>query len=178
MYKNHGKYTSTLVWSILGLVFGILPALCWGLLLLACFVTGEMETSVIVFSTIFMIMGIVFTVLGIRGLLIISAVSNSNWIFEKDPDGIVGMDTLLNKKHKKKGCAYERRLLRAVEKGYFVRLTYDRTNRIFEMSDRVNTMNEYNTRYIGKNCPNCGAPLKIKKGTSITCDRCGQEVEA
>ena len=178
MYKNHGKYTSTLIWSVLGLIFGILPTLFWAFMLLACFFTGEMEISVIVFSIIFIILGVIFTVLGIRGLLIIGAVSDSNWIFEKDPDGIVGMDTILGKKGKKKGCAYERRLLRAVEKGYFVRLTYDRTNRVFEMSDRVNDMNDYNNRYIGKNCPNCGAPLKIKKGTSAICSRCGQEVEA
>lgn len=178
MYKNHGKYTSTLIWSILGLVFGILPSLFWGFLLIACFATGEMDTAVIVFSSIFLIVGIVFTILGIRGLLLIGAVSNSNWIFEKDPDGIVGMDTILAKKGKKKGCAYERRLISCVEKGYYERLTYDRANRVFEMSDRVNTMNEYNNRYIGKNCPNCGAPLKVKVGTSVTCSNCGQEVSA
>lgn len=178
MYKNHGKYTSTLIWSILGLIFGILPSMFWAFLLLACFVTGEMDTAVIVFSTIFLIVGVVFTILGIRGLLIISAVANSNWMFEKDPDGIVGMDTILAKKGKKKGSAYERRLLASVEKGYYERLTYDRKNRVFEMSDRVNTMNEYNNRYIGKNCPNCGTPLKIKRGTSVVCDRCGQEVSA
>lgn len=177
MYKNHSKYTATLVWSILGLVFGILPNLFWLFLVAMCFALREYNTPVIVFGSFSIVVGIVFTVLGIRGLLTIAAVSAANWDFEKDADGIVGMDTILKARGKKKGSAYERRLLRAVEKGYFEKLTYDRTNRIFEMSDRVNDMNDYRNRFVGKNCPNCGAPLKIKKGMSIVCDRCGQKVE-
>lgn len=177
MYKNHSKYTSTLIWSILGLVFGILPNLFWLFMLISCIVLNEYEVSVIVFSLFSIMVGIVFTVLGIRGINLILAVSSCNWDFEKDADGIVGMDTILKDRGKKKGGSYERTVLRAVEKGYFERLTYDRTNRMFEMSDRVNDVNDYRNRFVGKNCPNCGAPLKIKKGMSIVCDRCGQEVK-
>ena len=82
------------------------------------------------------------------------------------------------KKGAKKGSSYERRVIRAVEKDYFNKLTYDRTYRVFELSDRVNNMEDYKNRFIGKNCPNCGAPLKIKKGFSVICDKCGQEVKA
>ena len=84
MYKNHSKYTSTLIWSILGLVFGILP-----FMLISCIVLKEYEVSVIVFSLFSIMVGIVFTVLGIRGINLILAVSSCNWDFEKDADGIV-----------------------------------------------------------------------------------------
>ena len=178
MYKNNSKYTSTLVWSLLGLIFGILPTLFWLLLLVACFATGEMEISVIVFSIFFIVVGVLFTVLGFRGLSTIFVVSYCCRIFDSDPDGIIEMDSILAGKGCAKGSSYERRVMRAVEKGYFLKLTYDRTYRVFELSDRVSNMEEYKNRFIGKNCPNCGSPLKIKKGMSVICDRCGQEVRA
>ncbi len=177
MYKNHSKYTGTLIWSVLGLVFGILPTLFWLFMLLACFVTGEMEIYVITFSLIFIALGVLFTVLGIRGLSTISVVSFCNSVFERDPDGIIEMDAILSRKGAKQGSSYERRVCRAVEKDYFLKLTYDRTYRVFELSDRVRNKEEYEKRFIGKNCPNCGAPLKIRKGMSAVCDKCGQEVK-
>lgn len=178
MYKNNNRYTSTLVWSILGLVFGIGPALLWGFFLLAFILDGSFEISVIVFSSFFLAIGVLFTVLGIKGLSSILVVAFCNRIFEQDPDGIIEMDSVLAKKGAKKGSSYERRVIRAVEKDYFNKLTYDRTYRVFELSDRVNNMEEYKNRFIGKNCPNCGAPLKIKKGFSVICDKCGKEVKA
>lgn len=177
MYKNDSKFTSTLIWSILGLVFGLIPAIFWILFFIICLIEGELVISVAVFSAIFSFVGILFTVLGIRGLCSIALVSSLNRIFERDPDGIIGMDTILEKKGKRKGSAYERRILRALEKDYFEKLTYDRSNRIFELSDKVSSPDEYRNRFIGRNCPNCGAPLKIKKGYSVICDKCGQEVK-
>lgn len=177
MYKNHSKYTSTLIWSILGLVFGILPNLFWLFMLISCIVLNEYEVSVIVFSLFSIAVGVVFTVLGIRGLSMIFVTSYCNRIFENDPDGIIKMDSILSSRGKKEGSAYERRICRAVEKDYFMKLTYDRTYKVFELSDRVQNKEDYKNRFIGKNCPNCGAPLKIRRGMTTVCDRCGQEVK-
>ena len=174
MYRNNSKYTSTLVWSILGLVFGIGPTLFWLFLFVACFVTGEIEVSVIVFSLFFIAIGAAFIVLGIRGLCTVSVVSCCCRYFDSDPDGIIEMDSILQNK----GASYERKILRVIDKGYFERVAYDRAYRAFELSDRVSNMEEYRNRFIGKNCPNCGTPLKIKKGMSVTCDRCGKKVSA
>lgn len=178
MYKNKNRASATLVWSILGLVFGIMPTLFWMLMFIACIATGELEISVMVFSLFFIALGVLFTVLGIRGLSIVSAVSFCNGVFEKDPDGIVEMDSLLKRKGAGRGSSFEKRVVRAVEKDYFAKLTYDRTYRVFEMSDRVHNMEEYKNRFIGINCPNCANPLKIKHGMSVICDRCGREVKA
>ena len=79
MYKNHSKYTSTLIWSILGLVFGILPNLFWLFMLISCIVLKEYEVSVIVFSLFSIAVGVVFTVLGIRGINLILAVSSCKY---------------------------------------------------------------------------------------------------
>jgi predicted amidophosphoribosyltransferase len=49
---------------------------------------------------------------------------------------------------------------------------------MFELSDRVLYTEEFTNRFIGLNCPGCGAPLKIKHGMSAICDRCGREVSA
>lgn len=177
MYLNRSRYTSTLVWSILGLIFGILPGLFWLFMLIMSIVLDEIEIYVIVFSLFSIALGVLFTVLGIRGLSVITAASFCSRIFEKDPDGLVGMDVILAAKGKTKGSSFERRVCRAVDKAYFMKLTYDRTNRVFELSDRVSSKEEYENRFIGKNCPNCGAPLKIRRGMSAVCDRCGQEVK-
>lgn len=178
MYRNESKCTSTLVWSILGLVFGILPALFWLFMLVFSIIEGETDEAIVTFSIFFAAAGILFTVLGIRGLSILSAVSAARSVFVKDADGYVPMDAVLKARGKAKGSSLERRIVRALEKGYFEKLAYDSANRMFELSDRINDMNDYRNRFVGKNCPNCGAPLKIKTGVAAVCDRCGQEVEA
>jgi hypothetical protein len=86
------------------------------------------------------------------------------------------MDSILRKKGRGTGSAFEKTIIRAVEKDYFLKLTYDKTYRVFELSDRVRDMEEYRKRFIGRNCPNCGAPLKLKKGLSTKCSFCGMEV--
>ena len=86
------------------------------------------------------------------------------------------MDSILRKKGRGTGSAFEKTIIRAVEKDYFLKLTYDKTYRVFELSDRVRNMEEYRKRFIGRNCPNCGAPLKLKKGLSTKCSFCGMEV--
>ena len=63
MYRNNGKYNTTLILSVLGLVFGILPSLFWTLMLLVTIYDGEDEIVVIVFSAIFLAIGGLFTVL-------------------------------------------------------------------------------------------------------------------
>jgi hypothetical protein len=177
MYKNNGKYNTTLILSVLGLVFGIVPSLFWTLMLFVSIYDGE-EIIVIVFSAIFLAIGVLFTVLGIKGLSTTSAVSFCCRFFDSDPDGIIEMDSILRKKGKGVGSAFEKTIVKAVEKDYFLKLTYDKTYRVFELSDRVRNMEEYRKRFIGRSCPNCGAPLKIKKGLSAKCDFCGMEVRA
>jgi hypothetical protein len=178
MYTNSKKFASTMVWSILGLVFGLGPAIFWLSMLIACFVVGELDTYVITFSVIFTIIGVVFTFLGIKGLVTLSVVSFCSKFFESDPDGIIEMDSVLRRKGKSRGSAYETSILRVMEKGYFQRLSYDQAYRVFELSDRVCNMEEYRSRFIGLNCPNCGTQLKIKKGMAVYCTRCGSRVEA
>ena len=172
MYRNNGKYNTTRILSVLGLVFGILPSLFWTLMLLVTIYDGEDEIVVIVFSAIFLAIGVLFTVLGIKGISTISAVSFCCRYFDSDPDGIIEMDSILRKKGRGTGSAFEK----TVEKDYFLKLTYDKTYRVFELSDRVRDMEEYRKRFIGRNCPNCGAPLKLKKGLSTKCSFCGMEV--
>lgn len=178
MYRNNGKYNTTRILSVLGLVFGILPSLFWTLMLLVTIYDGEDEIVVIVFSAIFLAIGVLFTVLGIKGISTISAVSFCCRYFDSDPDGIIEMDSILRKKGRGTGSAFEKTIIRAVEKDYFLKLTYDKTYRVFELSDRVRNMEEYRKRFIGRNCPNCGAPLKLKKGLSTKCSFCGMEVRA
>lgn len=178
MYKNSSKCTHTLIWSILGLVFGIGPALFWSFILVMCIIDGNVDISAPIFGSVCLVLCVMFIVLSSRGFSALMTVSFCNRVFEGDPDGIVEMDSLLSVKGASKGSSFERRVLRAVERDYFDKLTYDRTYRVFELSDRVTNMEEYKTRFIGKNCPNCGAPLKIKKGLSVICDKCGREVRA
>ncbi len=177
MYRNNAKYNTTLTLSILGIIFGILPSLFWALMLIVSLFDGGHEIVVITFSAIFLAIGVLFSVLGIRGISTISAVSFCCRFFDSDPDGIIEMDSILRKKGTGTGSAFEKTIIRAVEKGYFLRLTYDRTYRIFELSDRVRNVEEYRRRFIGRTCPNCGAPLKIKIGLSAKCDFCGMEVK-
>ena len=120
MYKNNGKYNTTLILSVLGLVFGILPSLFWTLMLLVTIYDGEDEIVVIVFSAIFLAIGVLFTVLGIKGISTVSAVSFCCRFFDSDPDGIIEMDSILRKKGKRMGSAFEKNIIRAVEKGYFL----------------------------------------------------------
>ena len=176
MYRNKDRYNTTLILSVLGLIFGILPSLFWALMLFVTILEGEHEIVVITFSAVFLAIGVLFTVLGIKGLSTISAVSFCCRYFDSDPDGIIEMDSVLRKKGKETGSAFEKTIIRAVEKDYFLKLTYDQKYRIFELSDRVRNVEEYRRRFIGMNCPNCGAPLKIKKGLSAKCGFCGMEV--
>ena len=178
MYRNNTRYNTTLILSLLGLAFGILPSLFWALMLLVTIFDGEREIVVITFSAFFLATGVLFTVLGIKGISTISAVSFCCRFFDSDPDGIIEMDSILRKKGKAAGSSFEKTIIRAVEKDYFLKLTYDQTYRVFELSDRVRNMEEYRKRFIGRNCPNCGAPLKIKKGLSAKCSFCGMEVWA
>ena len=178
MYRNNAKYNTTLTLSVLGIVFGVLPSLFWTLMLVVTVLEGEHDIVVITFSAFFLATGVLFTVLGIKGVSTISAVSFCCRFFDSDPDGIIEMDSILRKKRKEKGSAFEKNIIKAVEKGYFLKLTYDQTYRIFELSDRVRDVEEYRRRFIGKNCPNCGAPLKIKMGLSAKCGFCGMEVRA
>ena len=178
MYKNESRCTKTLVWSILGLVFGILPALFWMFLLIGSIAIGEASLPLVVFSLFFAALGVLFTVLGIRGLSVVTAASYCSRMFDKDSDGFITMDSILSSKGSRPGSSFERRILRAVEKDYFSKLTYDRAHRMFELSDRVLYTEEFTNRFIGLNCPGCGAPLKIKHGMSAICGRCGREVRA
>ena len=178
MYRNNERYNTTLILSILGLVFGILPSLFWALMLLVAVFDGEHEIVVITFSVFFLAIGVLFTVLGIKGISTISAVSFCCRFFDSDPDGIIEMDSILRKKGRDTGSAFEKTIISAVEKDYFLKLTYDQTYRVFELSDRVRNIEEYRKSFIGRNCPNCGAPLKIKKGLSAKCSFCGMKVMA
>ena len=50
--------------------------------------------------------------------------------------------------------------------------------RVFKLSDRIEDAKDYEKRFIGINCPNCGVPLKIREGGSLVCPTCGSEVKA
>lgn len=174
MYMNKTKYNSTLIWSLVGLFAGGFPSIFWFSILMAMLITGDLEVPVLVISLFFFVLSVVFIVLGIRGLMKIFAVNKCLQAFENDPDGFIQMDKILN--GKKPGCGRERRILDAVEKGFFERVTYDRKYRMFELSDRIQNKNDYLNRFIGINCPNCGNTLKVKVGMTVFCNKCGQEV--
>ena len=112
----------------------ILPSLFWTLMLLVTIYDGEDEIVVIVFSAIFLAIGVLFTVLGIKGISTISAVSFCCRYFDSDPDGIIEMDSILRKKGRGTGSAFEKTIIRAVEKDYFLKLTYDH---VADVLDRV-----------------------------------------
>ena len=103
MYRNNTRYNTTLILSLLGLAFGILPSLFWALMLLVTIFDGEREIVVITFSSFFLATGVLFTVLGIKGISTISAVSFCCRFFDSDPDGIIEMDSILQKKRKGSG---------------------------------------------------------------------------
>ncbi|MBR1797063.1 MAG: hypothetical protein IJ757_03495 [Clostridiales bacterium] len=176
MYKNQARYKSCMVTGILEVVLGFALS---GFFLLGfiALLTTDMIGGVVFFAMMF-VASVVAVVFGIRRLVLLGAVSYCSKLFAQDNDGYVSMDAVLERRGARKGSAFERRVQRAADKGFFLKVTYDKANRVFELSDRVSNTEEYSKRFVGLNCPNCGAPLKVRKGTVARCDRCGGEVRA
>ncbi|MBP5180166.1 MAG: zf-TFIIB domain-containing protein [Clostridiales bacterium] len=170
MYLDKSKATSLLVKGIIVTVIGSIMAILNFLFMLAVIYDGEL--GFIIAFLIFMLIGVGLIVLGVRNLVFHGTLTQLESIFCNDADGSVSLDELV----KTRGAFFEGRVMRAVRKNYFQHLTYDNKNRVFELSDRVRGMSDYKTRFIGKNCPNCGAPLKIRKGTVTICEQCGGKV--
>ena len=177
MYKNASKFNSSRIASVVFLVLGIPSALISLIGMLGSLGQGYIPDYIILPIVMF-IASVIMIIAAIATLRIVGAASYVAWTLERDSDGIVPMDTILGKKGKSKGSSYERLILKAHAKGYFTKVAYNSTERVFELSDRIEEAGDYEKHFIGINCPNCGAPLKIREGSSLVCPTCGSEVKA
>lgn len=177
MYKNASKFNSSRIASVVFLVLGIPSVLISLIGILSIIGAGDIPDYIIL-PIIMFIASVIMIIAAIATLRIAGVASYVAWAFEKNSDGIVPMDTILGKKGKSKGSSYERLILKAHAKGYFTKVAYNSTERVFELSDRIEEAGDYEKRFIGINCPNCGAPLKIREGSSLVCPTCGSEVKA
>lgn len=177
MYKNTSRFNTSRIAAIVSLVFGFPLCFISTLGILAMIGSGD-TPEYIILPVLVDIAAVIMIISGISTLRIIGAASYTAWALEKDTDGIVSMDTILSRNGKKKGSSYERLILKALSKGYLMKVAYDSNTRNFELSDRVTGKEDYEKRFVGINCPNCGAPLKIREGGSLVCPTCGSEVKA
>ena len=177
MYKNTSKFRTSRIASAIFLVIGIPLAFFSGLGTIVPLIEGYIP-DYFVLPLVMFIGAVVMIIIAIATLRIVNVASYVAWMLEKDSDGIVSVDEILKAKHKSRGSSYERRMLKAHSKGYFVKVAYNSTDRVFKLSDRIEDAKDYEKRFIGINCPNCGAPLKIREGSSLVCPTCGSEVKA
>lgn len=177
MYKNASKFRSSRIASVIFLVLGIPLGLLSAVGTIGLIAEGE-TPDYITLPIVMFIGSVIMIIAAIATLRTVGVASYTAWVLEKDSDGIVPMDTILGKKGKSKGSSYERLILKAHAKGYFTKVAYNSTERVFELSDRIEEAGDYEKRFIGINCPNCGAPLKIREGSSLVCPTCGSEVKA
>ena len=174
MYKNESRTKNFLVSGILGVCLSVLPITVLTAFLV--FAIMESEKPAIVFSGIGLVIFLLILIVGVKRLRLYATVSFVNRILEKDADGTVSMEEILRAKNAPAHGSFEKSVLKCFELDLFDHLTYDRSLGSFELSDR--SRDDYDNDYIGKNCPNCGTPLKIRRGTVVICDRCGSEVSA
>ena len=180
MYLNRERVSKTLTIAIVEMVISFLitpGSLLFVAGTLAAADNGREMAMVLLFLLPPLIAGIVFFIFSIKRFFLYGAATFCNKVFEGDPDGEVEMDNILSRKGKSRGSAYEQRIEKLIMKDYFRNLTYDKKNRYFELSDKIKNMADYKRRFIGINCPGCAAPLKIRKGTTITCEKCGAKVK-
>lgn len=177
MYKNASKFNSSRIASVVFLVLGIPSSLISLIGILSIIGAGD-TPDYIILPIVMFIASVIMIIAAIATLSIAGVASYVAWALEKNSDGIVPMDTILGKKGKSKGSSYERLILKAHAKGYFTNVAYNSTERVFELSDRIEEAADYEKRFIGITCPNCGAPLKIREGSSLVCPTCGSEVKA
>ncbi len=170
MYLDRSKTAKKLVIGIIATVLGFIMFFLNFLIIMAFIV--ENDTEYIGLFVFFTIVGIAVIILGINNLVFYGTVNHLNRIFLHDSDGFIRMDDIV----KNKSLLFKMRVQKAIDKNYFTSLTYDAKNRVFNLSDRVRGAEDYTNRFIGKNCPNCGAPLKIRKGTAAVCEQCGSRV--
>ena len=176
MYKNISKFKTSRIAAAISLIIGIPLCLISTLGVLAILGLGD-TAEYIVLPILVDICAVIMIISGISTLRIMGAASYTAWTLEKDTDGVVSMDIILSRKGKKKGSSYERLILKALAKGYLMKVAYDSNSRNFELTDRVTDKEDYDKRFVGINCPNCGAPLKIREGGSLVCPTCGSEVK-
>lgn len=172
MYKNESRTKNFLVSGILGVCLSVLPITVLTAFLI--FAIMESEKPAIVFSGIGLVIFLLILIVGVKRLRLYATVSFVNRILEKNADGIVSMDEILHAKGAHVNGSFEKSVIKCYESDLFDHLTYDQSKRRFELSDR--SFSDPDNGFIGKNCPNCGAPLKIRRGTVVICDRCGSEV--
>ena len=177
MYKNASKFKTSRIAAVFSLIIGIPLCFMSTIGVLAMIGSGDSQEYIIL-PILVDICAVIMIISGISTLRITGAASYTAWALEKDTDGIVSMDTILSRKGKKKGSSYERLILKALAKGYLMKVAYDSNTRNFELSDRVTDKEDYAKRFVGINCPNCGAPLMIREGGRLVCPTCGSEVKA
>jgi len=177
MYKNESKFKTSRIAAAISLVIGIPLFLLSTCGILALIGSGD-TPEYIVLPILVDVCAVIMIITGISTLRIMGAASYTAYALEKDTDGTISMDTVLSRKGKRKGSSYERLILKAFAKGYLMKVAYNSQSRIFELSDRVTDKEDYDKRFVGINCPNCGAPLKIREGGSLLCPTCGSEVKA
>ena len=176
MYIDHDKKTVNTVILILELAFGLLVTPVIGFFTLGVFLAArnvdEYLIAFLVFLPLFLL-GVLLIVLSIRRMILADTVTFCNKIFENDPDGEVEIDEILARKGRAPRSSYAAKIEKLYDKGFFKNLTYDKKYRYFELTDKIKNVALYNRRFIGINCPGCAAPLKIRKGYVVVCDRCG-----
>ena len=172
MYKNTSKFRTSRIASAIFLIIGIPLAFFSGLGTIVPLIEGYIP-DYFVLPLVMLIGAVVMIIIAIATLRIVNVASYVAWMLEKDSDGIVSVDEILKAKRKSRGSSYERRILKAHSKGYFVKVAYNSTERVF-----IYGLTEVYGPGIGINCPGCGAPLKIREGSSLVCPTCGAEVKA
>lgn len=177
MYKNASKFRSSRIASAIFLILGIPLAFFSGLGVIVPIAEGYIP-DYFVLPLVALIGSVVMIVTAIVTLRTVSVASYVAWTLEKDSDGIVPMDTILQARGKSRGSSFEKSIIKAHSKGYFVKVAYNSTERVFKLSDRIEDAKDYEKRFVGINCPGCGAPLKIREGSSQICPTCGAEVKA
>ena len=175
MYKNQTMFRSSIRSSIIFLAVGV-PLSLFSLLGICGMIFEDEVDYFIVLPLLIFIGSIIMIITAIKTFRLRTIASYVAGVLEKDSDGYVSMDKVLKGKGKRNGSSYERQIVKAHAKGFFIKISYNSSARVFYLSDRITDQVDYEKRFVGINCPNCGAPLKIREGSSQFCSSCGSEV--